>query len=135
MLPKKGKKFPKQDDKSSAALNYGRAIAAALRAELGDTHQSTKTVMSWTGVCERTAKNWQAGECGPAGEHLVALLQKSDAVLEAVLRLAGRQSALATVKLQDARTTLLAVLSDLDDLLDQDHEHSVPGSTNSVVVE
>src|SRR5262245_57451087 len=117
MLPKKGKKFPTQDGNGSAALNYGGAVAAALRAELGDTHQAIKTVMGWTGACERTAKNWLAGECGPAGEHLVELLRNSDSVLTAVLRLAGRRSALATAKLEDARTALVAVLSDLDDLL------------------
>jgi hypothetical protein len=42
MLPKKGKEFPKRDGKGSIALNYARAIATALRAELGDTHQAIK---------------------------------------------------------------------------------------------
>ena len=82
MLPKKGKEFPKRDGKGSIALNYARAIATALRAELGDTHQAIKTVMGWTVACERTAKNWLAGTRGPAGEHLILLLRNSDTVLE-----------------------------------------------------
>ncbi|HEY7130105.1 MAG TPA: hypothetical protein VH332_10555 [Nitrospira sp.] len=71
MLSKKGKKFPNQDGKGSTSLGYAVAIAAALRAELGETHQATKTVMRWTDACERSAKNWIAGTRGPAGEHLI----------------------------------------------------------------
>jgi len=128
MLPKKGKEFPKHDVKGSAALSYAGAVATALRAELGDTHQATKTVMSWTGACERTAKNWLAGTHGPAGEHLILLLRNSDAVLEAVLRLAGRASSVATINLLDARTKFVEVLKSFDELLDQDRGHHVPGT-------
>jgi EAL domain-containing protein (putative c-di-GMP-specific phosphodiesterase class I) len=53
MLPKKGKRFPNRDGKGSAGLSYPRAIAAALRGELGDTHQAIKIVMRWTGAGER----------------------------------------------------------------------------------
>src|SRR5262245_10838778 len=128
MLPKKGKRFPKQDSKASAALGYAGAVATALRAELGDTHQATKTVMSWAGARERTARHWLAGTRGPAGEHLILLLRNSDAVLEAVLRLAGRASSVAAINLLDARTKLIEVLRNFDDLLGQDQSHHFPGT-------
>jgi hypothetical protein len=77
MLPKKGKKFSNRNGEGSAPLGYARAIATALRAELGGSHQAMKTVMRWTDACERTAKNWIAGTRGPAGEHLILLLRNS----------------------------------------------------------
>ena len=65
MLPKKGKRFPNRDGKGSAGLSYPRAIAAALRGELGDTHHAIKIAMRWTGAGERSAKNWLSGTRGP----------------------------------------------------------------------
>ena len=64
---------------------YRKAIADALRRELGPTHQAIKTVMRWTGASERTAKYWLSGERGPSGEHLIRLAQHSDAVLITIL--------------------------------------------------
>jgi hypothetical protein len=69
---------------------YRRAIADALRRELGPTHQAIKTAMRWTGASERTAKYWLSGERGPSGEHLILLAQHSDAVLVTILTLAAR---------------------------------------------
>jgi hypothetical protein len=63
-------------------------IAAALRRDLGSTHQAIKTVMRWTGASERTVKNWFAARSGPSGEHLVALIHHSDEVFERNLLLA-----------------------------------------------
>ena len=118
MLPKKGKGFPKGDGKGGGGLNYAGTIAIALRDELGDTHQAVKTVMRWTGAGERTAKNWLAGARGPTGEHLLSLVRHSNAVLEAFLRLAGRQSSWATLNLHEARTRLIEMLKNFDELLD-----------------
>ena len=117
MLPKKGKKFPTGDGKGPPALNYAGAVATALRAELGNTHQAIKTVTSWTGACERTAKNWLAGERGPAGEHLVLLLRNSDAVLEAVLRLSAREASSRAIDLFEARARLREMLQKFDEFL------------------
>jgi hypothetical protein len=58
MIPKKGKVFPNRDDRGHSDIDYATAIAAALRDDLGGTHQATKTVMRWTGASERTVKNW-----------------------------------------------------------------------------
>ena len=71
---------------------YRKAVAAALRAELGPTHQAIKTAMRWTGASERTAKYWLPGERRPSGEHLILLAQDSDAVLVALLTMAERLS-------------------------------------------
>lgn len=71
---------------------YRKAIADALRRELGPTHQAIKTAMRWTGASERTAKYWLSGERGPSGEHLILLAQHSDAVLLTILTMAERLS-------------------------------------------
>ena len=124
MLPKKGKKFPNRDGKGSTS-GYAGAVATALRAELGETHQATKTVMRWTDACERSAKSWIAGTRGPAGEHLILLLRNSDAVLEAILRLAGRESSMAAVSLLGARTKLVEALKKFDELLKPEQHHLI----------
>ncbi|MGR1581557.1 hypothetical protein ACSSNL_08815 [Thalassobius sp. S69A] len=59
-------------------------VLAALRRELGGSHQAIKASMNGTGVCERAAKNWLAGAHGPAGEHLIELMRHSDEVAETV---------------------------------------------------
>lgn len=71
---------------------YREAVAAALRAELGPTHQAIKTAMRWTGASERTVKYWLSGERGPSGEHLILLAQHCDAVLLTILTMAERLS-------------------------------------------
>ena len=71
---------------------YRKAVADALRRELGPTHQAIKTVMRWTGASERTAKYWLSGERGPSGEYLIQLAQHSDAVLITILTMAERLS-------------------------------------------
>jgi hypothetical protein len=86
MFPKTGRSFPGGENGGGRELDYARAVAKALRAELGDTHLAIKTVMRWTGASERTVKNWLAGTSGPCGMHLVALVRHSDATLESVLR-------------------------------------------------
>jgi hypothetical protein len=117
MLPKMGKRFPNRDGKGSAGLSYSRAIAAALRGELGETHQAIKIVMRWTGAGERSAKNWLGGTRGPTGEHLLSLIRNSDAVLNAVLRLAGREAVLPQVSLRHLRSGLVKIIENIDELL------------------
>lgn len=63
-------------------LEYRLEIAAALKRELGGSHQAVKASMNWTSVSERAAKNWLAGAHGPAGEHLIELMRHSDQVAE-----------------------------------------------------
>src|SRR3954447_18983942 len=117
MLPKMGKRFPNRDGKGSAGLSYPRAIAAALRGELGDTHQAIKIVMRWTGAGERSAKNWLGGTRGPTGEHLLSLVRHSDSVLGAVLRLAGREAVLPQMSLRQQRSVHVKIIDNIDALL------------------
>src|SRR3981189_1752331 len=117
MLPKKGKRFPNGDGKGSAGLSYPRAIAAALRGELGDTHQAIKSVMRWTGAGERSAKNWLGGTRGPTGAHLLSLARHSDEVLNAVLRLSGREAVLPQMNLRHQRSGLVKIIENIDELL------------------
>jgi hypothetical protein len=57
MLPKTGIVLPKAE----VLGPYAQAIAYALKAELGPTHQAVKTVMGWTGAGERTVKMRRVG--------------------------------------------------------------------------
>ena len=93
MLPKKGIVFPNAENLGP----YPQAIAYALKCELGTTHQAVKTIMGWTGAGERTVKNWLAGVSGPSGDHLVRLISQSEAVLQVLLILGGRQR-VATIR-------------------------------------
>jgi hypothetical protein len=114
MFPKKGKTFPGGFRKGRHELHYAAAIAAALRKELGDTHQAVKTVLKWTVADERTIKNWLAGTNGPRGEHLIDLIHHSDEVMDAFLRLTGREPVIVANKLVGARNQLAQILEQID---------------------
>jgi hypothetical protein len=114
MFPKKGNYFPNGIGGGKGGVAYPAAIAAALRAELGNSHQAVKTVMRWTGANDRTVKNWFAGRRGPRGEHLLALMRHSNAVLEVVLQLAGREQLIVVKALLDARNVLADMLAQID---------------------
>jgi pyocin large subunit-like protein len=115
MFPKKGKDFPE----TNVTDRYAAAIAAALRAGHGDTHQAIKTVMRWTGANERTVKNWFVGTNGPSGVHLISLVRHSDLVLEVLLQLAGREHSIAVAKLISARKQLTEILELTQVLVDK----------------
>src|SRR4029079_17357247 len=106
MFPKMCNKFPSSARGGKNKITYPSAISAALRNELGNSHRAVKTVMRWTGANERTTKNWLAGRRGPRGEHLLRLMRHSDATLEAVLQLAGREQIFAMQSLLNARGAL-----------------------------
>lgn len=114
MFPKKGNYFPNGNGGGNGRISYPAAIAASLRAELGDSHQAVKTVMRWTGANERTVKNWFSGRRGPRGEHLLALIRHSNLTLEVVLQLAGREQIIAAKALLDARNALADMLAQID---------------------
>lgn len=114
MFPKTGNTFQYDSSKLNSQLEYREAIWSALTDELGGTHQAAKTTMRWTGVSERTARNWISGTHAPAGEHLVELMRNSDAVLSAVLALAGRKEAHAFTRLDLVRAELQSMLKAID---------------------
>ena len=114
MLPKKGNKLPQGGQGSDDGVDFNGAIAAALRKELGSTHQAIKTVMHWTGASESAAKTWLTGSHGPSGEHLVALVRNSDEVLNIFLSLTGRNRHLLGIRLAELRTQLVEIIECLD---------------------
>ena len=116
MLPKKCRSFPKDRQHSQNGQDYASIFGSTLRAELGGSHQSVKTIMRWTGAQERTIKNWLAGTNCPNGEHLIELIRHSDAVCNLVLRVAGRDEALAAFQVAYARQSLMAAVAELDRL-------------------
>lgn len=114
MFPKKGNNFQNANQPKKTDLTYSAVISASLRAELGGTHQAVKTLMRWTKANERTVKHWLAGTTGPRGEHLISLMRQSDAVLAAVLQMAGRNHVVASTALFQARTLLADTLAEID---------------------
>ncbi|WP_313209913.1 hypothetical protein [Stutzerimonas nitrititolerans] len=111
--------FTKTGNSFLAPEHYADRIGTALRNELGSTHQASKTLMRWTNANERTVKNWLAGASGPRGEHLVALVRHSDAVLVAFLMMANRQHALTTIELPRLRQKLQSAIDGIDAYLDE----------------
>jgi hypothetical protein len=105
-VPKKGTSVHRSGHGDGADVSFAVAIAAALRGELGTTHQAVKSVMRWTGASERTVKYWLSGSRGPSGEHLIALAASSEVILETLLRRAGRQNHVVTTRLAESHEKL-----------------------------
>ena len=109
MSAKMGNEFPKMGNSlplsaaNGVESSYEAVIAAAVRQELSGSHQAIKTLMRRTGASARTAKNWLSGATGPSGAHLVELMRSSDAVFEAVMKMAGREPFLSNPRLAEAR--------------------------------
>ena len=120
MREKMGNEFPKMGNSlpipeaDRSAMSYEAIIAAAVRQELGGSHQAIKTLMRRTGASARTAKNWLSGSAGPSGAHLVELMRSSDLVFAAVLRMAGRERAVIGGRLAEASELLKRVLALLE---------------------
>jgi len=120
MLPKKGKKLHGEGWGEGDGCKVSAAVAAALREELGSTHQAVKTAMRWTGASERTVKHWLAGTYAPSGKHLVALMRHSDAVMMTVLSLTNRNTFFVGAALHTVRSKMLEII----DLIDTHHAES-----------
>jgi hypothetical protein len=123
-LPKMGKELPIPRRLKSSA--YAGQIAKALRTELGGSNRAIKTLMRWTQASERTAKCWLAGASGPSGEHLVALIRNSDAVLETVLELAQRRPRLERKRLESLKWGLSNAVLAIDEILDNEERIGQP---------
>ncbi|MGN7771563.1 hypothetical protein [Phyllobacterium sp. 22552] len=103
-FPKKGKPFPldqNTDETRIDDLSFAMVISLALKRSIGNSHRSIKTAAKWTGANERTVKNWFKGKYGPSGEHLMSLAHHCDEVMEALILLAGRETLLVAVSLND----------------------------------
>jgi hypothetical protein len=75
--------------------------------------------MKWTGANERTVKNWLTGRYGPNGEHLIQIFRYSNSVLDAFLRLAGREQTIAQEGLVTLREALAKALTQIDLLMSE----------------
>ena len=114
MFHKKGNIFHRTHQGAISQAEYREAISAALVHDLGGAGRAAKTITKWTGVNDRTAKNWILGYCGPSGEHLIELMRHSDTVLAVILKLAGRDRVLAEEQVKHFRHELRVVLDSLD---------------------
>lgn len=116
--PVSGNTFLKSSGRVAASDGYEFAtvIAETLRETFGGTRMSVKTVMAYTGAGERTVKNWFEGKNSPNGENLVELVRHSDAILEVLLLMAGREDILAGKLLVDARGKLVEMLEIINQL-------------------
>lgn len=115
MSPKTGKKLHRGARTFDRREKFEHAIAAALKADLGDTHRAVKTLMAWTGASERTAKHWLAGTHGPSGDHLINLARYSDAVLYYFLSAAHRSFIDPRIQLVTIRARLIELVEAIED--------------------
>jgi hypothetical protein len=122
LVPKKGTVVHQPNREHDSDASYAGAIAAALRKELGTTHQAVKSAMRWTGASERTVKYWFAGSRGPSGRHLIALAACSDVILELFLAQAGRHHHAGTRRLIDAYEKLKGVVEVIQSIIDESAE-------------
>ncbi len=111
-----GKSFPDQPLHPS----FTEVIAATLKTEFGGSPSAIKTVSRLTQSNERAVRNWFEGKNGPSGESLISLICRSDAVLKAVLTLAGRGDLVVVVGLADLKTKLIDTIAAIDGLQSAD---------------
>ncbi|WP_018897866.1 hypothetical protein [Rhizobium sp. 2MFCol3.1] len=111
---KKGKSFPYAARGKRGLideLKFATVISLALERAVEDTQLNVKTVVGWTGANDRTVKNWFSGRYAPLGHHLMLLATHCDDVMEAIIMMAGRDSLLVAVSLDDVERRLTAALA------------------------
>lgn len=116
MFPKKGKFFPDTARRPGTEISFEAVVGTALREELRETRRSAKAVMEWTGVSERTVKNWLSGRTAPRGPQLICIMRHSPKVLRAVLQLSGRGQSVAAAEFLEMRNFLAEAVRRLYEL-------------------
>lgn len=116
MFPKKGSSFPVGRD-ALTDTEFAQVIASALKVEFGSTRNGAKTIMKWTGVSARTAKNWLNGTNAPSGVHLILLARESNAVLKAMMLMAERPEMSFGASLLSLRRVLAETMAALDQMM------------------
>lgn len=109
MVPKTGTRLPKLQSALSDA-RLAAIIGTALQSELGASRRATKTVMSWTGVSDHTARAWLNGRTSPSGLHLVVLAAHCQPVMHAVLELTGHSDVALAIDIEAVEERLSAIL-------------------------
>lgn len=102
----KGRVLPISENDASATMAHAGELFRAIRREATQRRGSVKLFMNWTGASERSAKAWLGGSSLPRADHLIALMASSDEIFEAVLRMTGRETAMAAQDLAAARSHL-----------------------------
>jgi len=115
MLPETGRKLPRHLPPLGGA-KLAELLGQALQSELGASRRATKTVMGWTGVCDRAARHWINGSGGVSGIHLIQLARQSDAVWRLVLELSMREEAILGFDIHAAEVTLSRALGSIEAL-------------------
>ena len=80
----------KRPHRRGGRVDHAEALGSALRGEFHGRRFAAKTIGRWTEAADRTVKGWLAGAYLPRGDHLIALVSKSDAALAMVLEASGR---------------------------------------------
>ena len=112
-FPKKGNSFPVSGRRKSPSidpLTFASVIALALTRARTNRQISIKKVANWTGANERTVKNWFSGRFGPSGDHLMVLANHCDEVMDAIIRMSGRSTLSASLRLDIAEKSLVGAL-------------------------
>ena len=116
MFPQNGSSFPVGRAELTEA-EFAQVIASALKVEFGSARNGTKIITQWTGVSERTAKNWLNGINSPSGMHVVLLARESNAVLKAVMLMAERPEMSLGASLLSLRRLLAETQAALDEMI------------------
>ena len=114
-----GKDFP-IDPGADTSATFAVIIADALRRDFGTSPAKVKHIARLTGANVRSVQNWIYARNGPNGAGLVVLMRHSDAVMDAVLSLAGRPEAREQAKLALAVRQLRTAAASLLDCLGQE---------------
>lgn len=116
MFSKKGNSFPVGRDTLTDA-EFAQVIASALKVEFGSARNGAKIITKWTGVSDRTAKNWLSGKNAPSAMHLVLLARESNAVLKAIMLLADRPEMSVGASILSLKRLLSDTLTALDEMM------------------
>lgn len=109
MVPKSGTRLLKSQISLTEA-QFAALIGTALQDELGASRRATKSIMTWTGVSDHTARAWLNGRTSPSGLHLVALAAHSRLVMATLLRMTGHDGVALAMDLQAIENALLEAI-------------------------
>ena len=114
MVQNSGTGVPNQQYLSHDA--YLHAVSTALAGELGTGGGATKTVMRWSNVSDRTARNWLGAEKAPGGHHLLMLARHSPLVWRSIQELSGHEYATMADDIHAAEVALSRALGIIERL-------------------
>ena len=114
-VPKTGRTV-RADKSRLSQRDLALTISDALKEEMGTGRAAAKSVMDWTGVCDRAARNWLSGSGGISGANLLMLARHSDAIWQIVILAAHRPEAVAGVDLHAVEVILSRALGSIEQL-------------------